>query len=95
MVSEDLAQNEGLAPLDSKLATALRRVVTGSLGRIINAEKEKLTTSGKVMTGRQILLMIYNHFRVTEVDNTILGVEDLIAIKMVGDDLRRFYDEWE
>ena len=34
-----------------------------------------------MMTGRQILLMIYEHFRVTEVDNNILGVEDLIAVK--------------
>ena len=43
-----------------------------------------------MMTGRQILLMIYDHFRVTEVDNNILDVEDLIAVKMVGDDLRFF-----
>ena len=48
-----------------------------------------------MMTGRQILLMIYDHYRVTEVDNNILDLEDLIAVKMVGDDLRRFYDDWE
>ena len=48
-----------------------------------------------MMTGRQILLMIYNHFRATEVDNNSLDLEDLIVVKMVHDDLRRFYDEWE
>ena len=40
-------------------------------------------------------MMIYHHFRVTEVDNTILDLDDIIVVKMVGDDLRRFYDEWE
>ena len=34
-----------------------------------------------MMTGRQILLMIYDHYRVTEVDNNILDIEDLIAVK--------------
>ena len=47
------------------------------------------------MTGRQILLMIYDYFRVTEVDNNILDLEDIIAIKINNDDSRRFYGEWE
>ena len=93
--SDTLAETEGLATLDSKLASALRKVVAGSLGCSINVEKEKLASAGKMMTGRQILLMIYNYFRVAEVDNNILDLEDLIAVKMVNDDLRRFYDEWE
>ena len=95
VTSADLAETDGFATLDSKLASALRKVVTGSLSRTINVEKEKLAAQGQMMTGRQILLMIYEHFRVTEVDNNILDVEDRIAVKMVGDDLRRFYDEWE
>ena len=94
-VPADLAETDGFATLDSKLASALRKVVTGSLGRSINVEKEKFASSGQMMTGRQILLMIYNHFRVTEVDNNILDLEDLIAVNMNNDDLRRFYDEWE
>ena len=47
-----------------------------------------------MMTGRQIMLMVYNYFRVTEVDNNILDVEDLIVVKLVNDDLRMFYGEW-
>ena len=79
--SADLAETDGFATLDSKLATALRKVVTGTLSRSVNVEKEKLAASGQMMTGRQILLMIYTHFRVTEVDNNMLDLEDLIAVK--------------
>ena len=88
-----LAETEGLATLDSKLASALRKLVTGSLGCSINVEKEKLATAGRMMTGRQLLLMIYSQYRVTEVDNNILDLEDLISVKMNGDDLMRFHDE--
>ena len=48
-----------------------------------------------MMTGRQILLMIYDHYRATEVDTHMLGIEDLIVVKLVGDDIRRFYGEWK
>ena len=41
------------------------------------------------------MMMIYNHFRVTDVDNNILDLEDLIAVKMNSDDLLMFYGEWE
>ena len=53
--SSDLYETDGFATLDSKLASALRKVVTGALNRSINVEKEKHASSGKTMTGRQIL----------------------------------------
>ena len=62
---EDLAETDGCATLDSKPANALRKVVTCSLGRSINVEKEKLAANGQMMTGRQLLMMSYNHFRAT------------------------------
>ena len=36
----DLSETDGFATLDSKLASALRKVVTGALNRSINVEKE-------------------------------------------------------
>ena len=39
--------------------------------------------------------MIYDRFRVTEVDNNILDLEDLIVVKLNGEDLRRLYGEWD
>ena len=93
--SAELAETEGFATLDSKLAAALRKLVAGSLGRSMNVDKEKLAASGELMTGRQFLLKIYDHFRVTEVDHNILDLEDLIAVKMVNDDMRGLHDDWE
>ena len=44
---EDLAETDGFATLDSKLASALRKVVTGSLGRSINVERRNLLLVAK------------------------------------------------
>ena len=48
-----------------------------------------------MMTGRQNLIMTYNHYRATEVDNNTLDLEDRIVVNMNGDDLRMLHDEWE
>ena len=52
--------------LDRKLATALTQTLTGELGRRVSiAKRDILNASGdkpKLLTGRQILFMIYSHF---------------------------------
>ena len=53
--------------------STLRNVVTGSLGRSIIVKNENLATAGNMMTGRQLLMMVYKHYRATEVDNNLLG----------------------
>ena len=81
--------------LDCKLAHALTKVITGTLGRSIIVEKEKMTGEGKRMTGRQILLMRYRHFRVTEAEGHIRDFRDLMDVKIRGDDLKAILAEWE
>ena len=72
VTADMLSDSTPFSTLDFKLAHALAKVVTGTLGRSINVEKEKLANEGKMMTGRQILLMIYQHFRLTEVEGHIM-----------------------
>ena len=90
-----LGDSSGFSTLDSKLAAALAKVLTGALGRSIDVEKEKLAQDGRLMKGREILHVIYKHFKVSEAEGHILDFQDLIAVRMHGDDLRAFLDEWE
>ena len=47
------------------------------------------------MKGRQILLLAHQHFRITEAEGHIMDFSDLMYVKMYGDDLRSFHNDWE
>ena len=47
------------------------------------------------MNGRQILLMVYQHFRITETEGHIMDFQDLMSVKMYGDDMNGFFMGWE
>ena len=48
-----------------------------------------------LVKGRQILRLIFEHYKVSDEDNTILGFQSLLNIRMVGDDIRAFMHEWD
>ena len=95
MTVEKFIDSEGFPTLDSKLASALSRVTKGMLGRNITLEQEKQASHGRMMNGRQILLMVYQHFRITETEGHIMDFQDLLSVKMYSDDLNGFFMEWE
>lgn len=81
--------------LDAKLAAALSKVTTDELGRQINFKKEQAALHGNFLKGRQILSLLYEHYRVCETDGAILEFQDLLNIEMQGGGLRAFLNEWE
>ena len=48
-----------------------------------------------MLKGRQILLLVHHHYRITEAECHIMGFSDLMSVKMYGDDLRSFNNDWE
>ena len=48
--------------LDSKLATGLRKVITGEPGLRIKREAKRLEKLGIMTTGRQLLYLLYDEF---------------------------------
>ena len=44
-----------------------------------------------MMKGREILYIIYKHFKVSETEGHILDFQDLLAVKMHSDDLKGFF----
>ena len=81
--------------MGSKLANALSKSTKGLLARDINLEKEKQALTGNPLKGRQILLLVHQHFRITEAEGHIMDFSDLMSVKMYGDDLRSFHNDWE
>ena len=47
-----------------------------------------------LVKGRQILRLIFEHYKVSDEDNTILGFQSLLNVRMIGDDIKAFMHEW-
>ena len=90
-----LANSGHFPSLDSKLKASLMRVVSGSLQMKIANDSEKAIRSGKFLTGRQVLWMIYDHYRVDEEAADLHDVLDLSEVTCHGDqDIERWYLKW-
>ena len=48
-----------------------------------------------MLTGRQIAWMIYEHFRLTDMDGAVLEFTDLLRVELKGDNLRAFDTSWD
>lgn len=66
--------------LDPRLAAALRKAMTGELSRQINLRKEQAARKQQYLKGRQILSMLYDHYRVSEEDGAALEFQDLLNV---------------
>ena len=82
---EDLYDSTPFQSLDGKLSAALSHMLVGDLARKIALQKEEAASRKTLVKGRQILRTIFEHYKVSAEDNTILGLQNLLQIKMVGD----------
>ena len=95
-VTLEALNNSGEFPtLDAKLAAALSRASHGEYARRINITKEEYATRGMLLKGRQILWLVYQHYKTSEVEGDMLDMQDLLAVRMVSEDLRKFLNDWE
>ena len=78
------------------MAAAITRIITGDIARKGQLEKLKAVESkGFRITGRQLLHMVDEHFKMSEADGAVYDMEHLLNVKLRGDNLGKFVDEWE
>ena len=46
-------------------------------------------------TGRQTAWMIYEHFKISDMDDTVLAVSDVIELELGGDNVQTFDTMWD
>ena len=81
--------------LDAKLAAALTKIISGDFARKVQVLKMNALEKGQRVSGRQLLAAIDKHFKMTEADGAVFGVEHLLSVVMKNDNLERFLDEWD
>ena len=70
-------------------------MVHGELGRSISLIKEKLGKQVKILKGRQIAWIVYQHYKTSEQEGAILDINDLLNVKHDYKNLRGFINAWE
>ena len=84
--------------VDVRLAAAIQAHAKGQLGRQINAASEKAINENKILKGRQMLHIIYEHFKTDEAYGHVNNITDVISVKMKDpkniNQLQPFLDNW-
>ncbi len=93
---ETLADAEGFDSLDAKLAAALAKLATGHLGRRMTHAIEVAAKSDAMVGGRQLLHIVYNHYKISDEIGLVYNFSDLMAVKLRGDNaLEGFLLSWD
>ncbi len=95
MADTSFESRVSFATLDAKLSSALTSVAPSDFLRQAQAKKAEALTTGTMVTGRQILWLIDQHFKMTESDRSIYDTEHIFAVALRGDNLQVFVSMWD
>jgi hypothetical protein len=89
--------SDRLRTLDAKLAEALGRVIKGETARRVAIASERAALDGTLLTGRQILYMVYQDYRRDEAKTDHVAYGNLEKLGSVSQDgaLEGFMSTWE
>ena len=94
---DNLVKSGLFRTLDTKLASALAKVCShGLIGQEINTKSEEAAKNNVLLRGRQILLMIYQHYQLGETQGALLGLKHINAVRFRSEaHLEAFKNDWE
>ena len=82
--------------LDSRIASALNRIIHNShFKRSVSREEQKAQKEDSFLRGRQIAYLIYDHFRVTGIHDSVENYADLFTISLRNNDIQEFDSKWD
>ena len=85
----------GMDTLDAKLASALTHVAPYEFQRIIQARKQEALKDGRMVSGRQILFLVDQRYKMSEADGAVFDTEHLFSVTLKGDRLTEFLANWD
>ena len=81
---------------DAMIASALNKIIHNSqFQRSISLEEQKAQKEDRFLRGRQIAYLIYNHFRVTGIHDSVENYTDPLTIVLQNDDILEFDSRWD
>ena len=94
--------NQGITPLpdlellDVRIASSLNKIIQNSyFKKMVSLEGRKAQTADRFLRGRQIAYLIYDYFRVTGVNDSVLDYADLLfSIVLRNNNIQEFHTRW-
>ena len=82
--------------LDAGIASAVNKIIQNSyFKKKVSPEEQKAQREDRFLRGRQIAYMIYDYFRVTGANDTVLDYPELFTITLRNDDIQEFDTRWD
>ena len=82
--------------LDTKIAAGLMRVMHGDFKkRITMREEQHQMLHKRMLTGRQIVFLMFQHFQIADLGISRLEFNDLSVLELKGVNLRAFDTAWD
>ena len=72
--SESAPKEYKFSGLDTKLSAALSRIISGEFEKKVQTMKLEAISSGQRVTGRQLLYLVEQHFKLSETDGAVYGL---------------------
>ena len=70
-------------------------ILQGEFKRKVQVKETELSLKGVPLTGRQITWMLYDYFKVSSNDGTLLDWNEILNVELKGDNLAQFQTDWE
>ena len=82
--------------LDAKIALALNKIIHNTqFKRKVSLEEQKAQKEDRILRGRQVACLIYEHFWVTEANDSVENYADLFTIVLRNDDIQEYDSKWD
>ena len=88
-------QSYDFSVLSAKLAKDIEKIFSGEFKRKVNVKEIEVSKEGRMMTGRQLVWMMYQHFQMSDVDSAMQDWDEFIHVELKGDNLPQFWHDWE
>ena len=93
----DLSSSGEFPELDALLSTEWDKLLTGEFKKSVQVIEYKLLKEQKMLKGRQTTWLVFDHFRLSDVDDAMLNWDEILKLelKMPGDNVRQFLNDWD
>ena len=78
-------------------ASSLKKLVItqSNFRRRVSVDEQRAQKHDQFLRGRQMVYMIYEHFRATEAYEAVQGLEDLFSIRLQNDEVQDSHVRWD
>ena len=82
--------------LDERIASALNKIIyICHFKKRVSLEEQQAQKEDRFLRGRQIAFMIYDYFRVTGAQDTVLDYADLFSVTLRNDNVKNIDTRWD